>query len=486
MGHHTIKEVSQERFEFQGKTKLIPILLIILGAVMAGIGSMQVKNNWNNQDSHSETIQTVEEGHHAHTDGVNYNFNEHSMDATTTILLIDNPNLETTHAADESHAEDGHHAHANEHHGPTWMTRVWANLLMNSYYFWLFAVAAIFFIAVNYVANAGWAVMLKRIMEAQSSYLLIGSILLVGIILGSKDTLYHWVQYFHSSAAGDPNAGGYDKILESKSWLLNNTSLFFFIPFVTIVWIMIRTKLRNNSLAEDLDKGLSMFKSSTKWSAGFIFFFAFSFSALSWLIIMSIDAHWYSTMFSVYNFAISFVTGLSVMMIILQYLKIKGKMTLVSDEVTHDLGKFMFAFCVFWAYIFLSQWLLIWYTNLPEETVYFAARLSGDFKPLFFINLFMCFIAPFLVLMMRNAKRSPIVLILAASIILIGHWVDMYLLIMPGTVGEHAGIGLLEIGTTICLFGIFAYTVLHSLSKANLYPINHPYVLESANHDVGP
>jgi len=483
MGHHTIKEVSQEKFEFQGRTKLIPILLIVLGAVMAGIGSMQVKNNWNAEDAHAETTH-AEEGHHAHATEANHHSDEHSSDAITTVSLIDNPHAETH--AEESHAEEGHHAHADEHHGPTWMTRVWANLLMNSYYFWLFAVAAIFFIAVNYVANAGWAVMLKRIMEAQSSYLLIGSILLVGIILGSKDTLYHWVQYFHSSAAGDPNAAGYDKILESKSWLLNNTSLFFFIPFVTIVWVMIRMKLRRNSIAEDADKGLSMFKSSTKWSAGFIFFFAFSFSALSWLIIMSIDAHWYSTMFSVYNFAISFVTGLSVMMVILQYLKIKGKKTLVSDEVTHDLGKFMFAFCVFWAYIFLSQWLLIWYSNLPEETVYFAARLNGDFKPLFFINLFMCFVAPFLVLMMRNAKRSPVVLIIAASIILIGHWIDMYLLIMPGTVGEHAGIGLLEIGTTVCFFGLFAYTVLHSLSKANLYPINHPYVLESANHDVGP
>ena len=450
---------------------------------MAGIGSMQVKNNWNAEDAHAETSH-AEETQHAHATEANHHSDEHSMDVATTVSLTDNPNAETH--AEESHAEEGHHAHADEHHGPTWMTRVWANLLMNSYYFWLFAVAAIFFIAVNYVANAGWAVMLKRIMEAQSSYLLVGSILLVGIVLGSEDTLYHWVQYFHSSAAGDPSAAGYDKILESKSWLLNNTSLFFFIPFVTIVWVMIRMKLRRNSIAEDADKGLSMFKSSTKWSAGFIFFFAFSFSALSWLIIMSIDAHWYSTMFSVYNFAISFVTGLSVMMVILQYLKIKGKMTLVSDEVTHDLGKFMFAFCVFWAYIFLSQWLLIWYSNLPEETVYFAARLNGDFRPLFFINLFMCFVAPFLVLMMRNAKRSPVVLISAASIILIGHWIDMYLLIMPGTVGEHAGIGLLEIGTTVCFFGLFAYTVLHSLSKANLYPINHPYVLESANHDVGP
>jgi len=245
-------------------------------------------------------------------------------------------------------------------------------------------------------------------------------------------------------------------------------------------------KLRRNSVAEDENKGLSMFKNSTRWSAGFIFFFAFSFSALSWLIIMSIDAHWYSTMFSVYNFAISFVTGLSVMMVIVQYLKAKGYMEMVSDEVVHDLGKFMFAFCIFWGYIFLSQWLLIWYTNLPEETVYFAARLEGGYKTLFAVNIFMCFLAPFLVLMMRNAKRSPKVLLTAAAVILIGHWVDTYLLIMPGTVGDKAGIGMLEIGTTMAFAGIFIYVVLNSLSKANMYPINHPYVLESANHDVGP
>ena len=376
-------------------------------------------------------------------------------------------------------AGHGEEAHGN-HHGPTWMSRVWANLLMNSYYFWLFSVAAIFFIAVNYVANAGWAVMLKRVMEAQSSYLLVGSILLFGIVLGAKDTLYHWVQYFNDPAAPT------DAILDSKAWLLNKTSLFFFIPFVLISWILIRMKLRKNSVSEDENKGLSMFRNSTRWSAFFIFFFAFTFSALSWLIIMSLDAHWYSTMFSVYNFAISFVTGLSVMMLIVQYLKAKGYMEMVSDEVVHDLGKFMFAFCIFWGYIFLSQWLLIWYTNLPEETVYFAARLQGGYQTLFAVNIFMCFLAPFLVLMMRGAKRSPKVLLTAAAVILIGHWVDTYLLIMPGTVGDKAGIGMLEIGTTMAFAGIFIYVVLNSLSKANMYPINHPYVLESANHDVGP
>lgn len=491
MGHHSIQEVSHEKFEFQGKAKLIPIVLIVLGAVLAIIGSLQVKNNWDNVGHHAQTNDGVTYHESAPNHHIAHADDHHNLGHVEDTLKESHDETrahETTNHNDQHTKADAHATvdHADEHHGPTWMTRVWANLLMNSYYFWLFAVAAIFFIAVNYVANAGWAVMLKRIMEAQSSYLLIGSILLIGIIIGAKDTLYHWVQYFHSPAAGNPDAAGYDRILESKSWLLNNTSLFFFIPFVTIVWILIRMKLRKNSLAEDQEKGLTMFKNSTRWSAGFIFFFAFSFSALSWLIIMSIDAHWYSTMFSVYNFAVSFVTGLSVMMVILQYLKITGKMTLVSDEVVHDLGKFMFAFCVFWAYIFLSQWLLIWYTNLPEETTYFADRLEGGYRTLFFVNLFMCFVAPFLVLMMRNAKRSPIVLLTAASVILIGHWIDMYLLIMPGTVGEHAGIGLLEIGTTISFFGIFAFTVLRSLSKANLYPINHPYVLESANHDVGP
>lgn len=506
MGHHIIKEVTQEKFEFTGRSKILAISLFVVGAILASIGAMDVKTNWDKPDHVEEASETPEVEHHGeHHMTIAPQNEEHSEEHTEEAhaegveeVEVENAHSEEVHSEESAHTEKSEEAHAAhgkaghgthaeaEHHGPTWMSRVWANLLMNSYYFWLFAVAAIFFIAVNYVANAGWAVMLKRIMEAQSSYLLIGSAILLAVVIGAKDTLYHWVQYFSSSASGDASAAGYDAILESKSWLLNSSSLFFFIPFVLIIWILIRQKLRSNSIKEDTTEGLSMFKNSTRWSAGFIFFFAFSFSALSWLIIMSIDAHWYSTMFSVYNFALSFVTGLSVMMVILQYLKSKGYMEMVSDEVVHDLGKFMFAFTIFWSYIFLSQWLLIWYTNLPEETVYFNARLSGDFKPLFFINLIMCFLTPFLVLMMRNAKRSPKVLLTAAAVLLIGHWVDMYLLVMPGTVGDHAGIGMLEIGTTMAFAGLFIYVVLNSLSKANMYPANHPYALESVNHDVGP
>mgnify|MGYP001585118895 FL=1 len=478
MGHHIINEVKQEKFQFSGRAKMIAIVLFVVGAILAGVGAMNVEKHWD--DVHVEHA----EDHGAEAEHAEGHGDHHAMlaqAAHTPQDVVPAHSAEDAHAAEEAHPASGHgeEAHVSDHNGPTWMTRVWANLLLNSYYFWLFAVGALFFIAVNYVANAGWAVMLKRIMEAQTAYLGIGSIILFAVIILGRHELYHWVQYFDGPAAGDA-------ILDSKHWLLNNSSIFFFIPFVLIVWYGIRFKLRKNSTSEDETPGLDMFKNSTRWSAGFIFFFAFSFSAISWLVIMSIDSHWYSTMFSVYNFAISFVTALSVMMLILQYLKSKGYMEMVSDEVVHDLGKFMFAFCIFWTYIFLSQWLLIWYTNLPEETVYFDMRLTDHYKPLFFLNIAMCFVLPFFGLMMRNAKRHSWVLLSAALIIVVGHWVDTYMLIMPGTVGEKAGIGMLEIGTTMAFAGLFIYIVLHSLSKANLYPVNHPYVLESANHDVGP
>lgn len=460
MGHHIISEVAQEKFEFTGRSKMIAILLLVVGIALAGFGAMQVKNNWNAADTPAEHEQVEATGHDDHA--------------------------EAAHAED-AHAEDAHaeEAHAGGHgHEKSWTSRLYANLLMNSYYFMLFAVGALFFLAVNYVANAGWATMIKRIPEAMSSFVIFGLVLILATILMAKDEIYHWLEYFsHNYAEGDAN---YDAILESKAWLLNHTFIFIVAPAVILVWYVVRTILRRNSIKEDAEGGLSYFRNSTRWSAAFIFIFAFSFSMISWVLIMSIDAHWYSTMFSVYNFAVAFVTGLAVMMMFLLYLKRKGYMEMVSDEVVHDLGKFMFAFSIFWGYIFLGQWLLIWYANLPEETVYFNARLQNGYEVLFFVNIVMCFLLPFLILMMRNAKRNPIVLTVAGLIILVGHWIDVYLMVMPGTVGAKASIGMLEIGMTVAFAGLFIFVVLYSLSKANLYPKNHPYFLESANHEVGP
>jgi hypothetical protein len=158
---------------------------------------------------------------------------------------------------------------------------------------------------------------------------------------------------------------------------------------------------------------------------------------------------------------------------------------LVTDEHIHDLGKFMFAFSIFWTYLWFAQFILIWYANIPEETIYYYKRWESPFKLHFFLNLILNFLVPFLVLMTRNNKRNPKILTFVAIVILVGHWNDLYLMLMPGTIDKQAGIGFLEVGMTLAFAGLFIYWVLTALSKRGLVPVKHPYIDESAHHDVG-
>ncbi|MBI1305339.1 MAG: quinol:cytochrome C oxidoreductase [Bacteroidetes bacterium] len=451
MGHHYITEVKNEKFVFTKRSRMIVGGVFILGLILTFIGMGQVKNQ------------------------------DHPADAEHTALVVDAPQHEGGAAAAEEATDAGHGEEHAEH--STGMKRIWANFLLNSYYFMLFAVGALFFMAVNYAANAGWATLLKRIMEAMSSYLPIGIITIGIVIYFGRDYLYHWIEYLEKGLK--PEDTGFDKILDDKDWFLNKGWFLFGVPAIMLVWWLFRFILGKLSTNEDANGGTTYFYKSIRFSAAFIVIFAFSFSILSWLVMMSIDPHWYSTIYSVYNFAVAFVTTLSVIGLFTLWLKSKGYMEIVSDEVIHDIGKFMFAFSIFWGYIFISQFLLIWYANIPEEVVYFDARLNPHYKMLFRTNILMCFFAPFLILMMRNAKRNPKVMLIAALIILCGHWLDLYLMIMPGVLHDESGFGLLEFGMTIAFAGFFIYWVLHALSRKNLYAINHPYILESVNHDVG-
>ena len=199
---------------------------------------------------------------------------------------------------------------------------------------------------------------------------------------------------------------------------------------------------------------------------------------------MSLEAHWFSTMFGWYNFAAMWVSGMAAVTLTIILLKRNGYMSWINESHLHDLGKFMFAFSIFWTYVWFSQFLLIYYANIPEETVYFYKRWEPEYMPWFWLNIVINFLSPLLILMSRGAKRKENTLIFVAILLLCGHWLDYYMMIMPGTVAEHRGFGVIEVGTAVCFVGLFSFLMLTMLSKKPLAPANHPFLEESVNHHI--
>lgn len=383
---------------------------------------------------------------------------------------------------------------ANEH---LIAKRLIANLLVDGYFFFIISTCAIVFIAISQLSNAGWYVAIRRIPEALSTFMPIGATVVVVVVLSCiylfHGGIYHWA---HQGVMET------DPTLMKKTWYLNKP--FFTIRLIafTAFWIYCAATIRKYSRNEDSVGGLINFDKNFRLSAAFMLVFAFTFSMFAWDVMMSIDAHWYSTIFTIYNFATGWVSALTCIYLLTWYLRSNGYLKdVVTDEHQHDLGKFMFAFSVFWTYMWTAQFILIWYANIPEEVAYYDHRLWGSYNFYFYINLVLNFFIPFFIFMRRGAKRSMPVGIFVGTCILIGHWNDVYLMVMPGAMNmageitEHnptgiidtpaQGIGFLEIGLLSLFAGVFIYVVLNALTKANLYPTKHPYILESALHDTG-
>lgn len=306
-------------------------------------------------------------------------------------------------------------------------TRFWTSILHNSVFFTGIALFALFKYAAGVTAWGGWFVTFKRIWEAYTQFLVVGLILMLFIAGGL------WMGYHHLYHWNETSVRTSDAVIKGKSGFLSKGFYTLFTIIAMGVWIYLAKKIRSISLDEDEngDATYSHHKQLRKFAAISLPAIGFMSAACIWLWVMSLDAHWYSTMFAWYSSASLFVSMLALTVGIVLYMKSKGYLQEVTKEHLHDLGKFVFAFSIFWTYLWFSQYMLIWYANVGEETTYFRKRFD-HYKVLYYANLVMNFLLPFLILMRNDTKRKIGTLIFVAGLVFLGHWVDFFQMTKPG------------------------------------------------------
>lgn len=366
---------------------------------------------------------------------------------------------------------------------PHVQARFWASLLLNSVYFLLVVNAVMFFICATTLAWGGWQLAFRRVTEAIAACVpvvgIICFIILMILVFGNNHVLYEWA---------DPNVVANDKILQNKSGFLNK-GFFTVWTIITIAgWSLLGRKIRRMSTSIDntplsVEEGKRYMWNNTVWSAIYIVLFALTImSSIPWFWLMSINAHWYSTMYSWYVFASCFVAAIALITLFIVFMKNNGYLELVNREHLHNMGIMIFAFSIFWTYLWFSQFMLIWYANIPEETVYFEPRLHGAYRGIFFFNLIVNFLAPLLLLMTRNSKRNYGTMTMMAVLILFGHWLDFYMMIFPSISPEHIPFMLADFGIGLGFVGVIMLVTGRALTKAPLLARNHPFLKESIIH----
>lgn len=367
--------------------------------------------------------------------------------------------------------------------GPNGTMHFWAAILQDSLFFLLVAVAITLMLAAATLAMGEWQVAMRRVIEAIIMTVpvlgVIAFIVMMILVFGHKP-IYLWT---------DAKALASDAILRGKRPFLNPG---FFTGFAIVMiggWSLLAWRLRRLSLQEDkAPKGTTkFFWKAIIISAIFTVFYAITNTGSSWSWLMSLDPHWYSTLYAWYIFASTLVCGAAVLTLFVILFKNLGYLDFVTREHLHTLGLWLFAFSIFWTYLWFAQYMLIWYANIPEETKYFHIRLLGPYRAFFYIDLIINFLVPFLALMSRDSKRKYSSMTIMAVIVFIGHWIDFYMIVYPGTVGRAEGtwhLGLYELGITAGFIGLMIWLVSNNLSKAPLYPKNHPFLKETIIHQT--
>ncbi|GER58297.1 quinol:cytochrome C oxidoreductase [Patiriisocius marinus] len=446
-------------YTLPSKLKMFAIIFMVIGALGIVASFLTAPSN----------TAEVKEMMAAHGDSHGA---EHATD--THEVTSDDHGTEVHDVHKEANAHDSEEAHL-EHTLHQLQNKPWAALYIACFFFFMIALGVLAFYAVNFAAQAGWSPVLFRVMEAITAYLVPGGIIMFVLLALSGFHINHLFVW------ADPEVVAHDALLQGKAGWLNGTGLVIRAAIFLGGWILYRMYAVKFSRASEHVDDNRYFKKTFRISAGFLVFFLYTESMMSWDWLMSFDPHWFSTLYGWYILAGMMVCGITTIALITIFLKSQGYLEFVNDSHIHDLAKFMFGFSIFWTYLWFSQFMLIWYANIPEEVTYYITRIE-DFKLPFFGMLILNFLFPLLLLMNSDYKRVNWFVVLTGIVILAGHYVDLFVLIMPGTVGTSWFIGLPEISSLLFFFGLFVFVVFTALTKAPLLMKNNPFIKESKNY----
>jgi hypothetical protein len=345
--------------------------------------------------------------------------------------------------------------------------RTWAGVLMASYGLLGAGLGGLFFVALHYACGATWATAFRRIPEAFVAAIPAGAAG-IALVLLVRPSLYPWL--------GDAaHVTGFKAVWLSPGFFFARAAGY------VLVWFVFASLIVRTSRRQDRSGADRLTARNVRLSIAFLVVFAISFCLASFDWIMSLEPHWYSTIFGVYNFAGLFASALALIVLAALWMRSRGLAAFITDSHVHDLGKLLFAFCTFWMYIWFSQYMLIWYANVPEESAYYVRRREGAWLTLFYLNVLLNWGVPFLALLSRPAKQGRVLACVAVGV-LAGRWLDLYLMVWPAVVSGGPRLGPAEIGPSLAAAGLFVLVVSKAFESAPPVPLRERSLAASLHY----
>jgi len=351
--------------------------------------------------------------------------------------------------------------------------RTWSNLLIVAFYLTTLGLGGGLFIALAYITGASWNVAFRRVPEAMAGILPLAGIGLLAVLLVRMER-YGWHHHGH----GDAGTFWFKELWSYPPFWAARAVVY------VGLWVLLSRAMIMVSRRQDQSGNVRLTFVNRRLSALFLAVYATTFSLASCDWLMLLEPMWFSTIWGVYNFSGMIQATLAAMVIVCLLLRRPGGPLhgTFTDEHLHDLGKLLLGFSCFWMYIWFSQYMLIWYSNIPEETSYFIPRTHGPWGPIMVLNIVLNWIVPFFVLLPRPCKRSGGVMAKIAVVVLIGRWVDLYLMVFPSTLGATPVFGIWEVASVSCLVSVFGWLFCRSFFAAAPVPRGDPLLGESLHY----